>query len=238
MVKKSVVVESKAVSVAPKTLQARTTYAIQQAEIRQITTPAQYQVAGDVLKHIKGLLSEVDDTFKPIIQKAHAAHKEAVAQKKRIEEPLLRAEMNVKLRITAYVGEEDRKRREEDNRLKLDALREAFVVRNDEIADLIEQGRDEAALELSETEVAVPVVTAVELNRPTVVEGVSIRKVWSAEVTDKMVLVKAVAQGLVPLSALEANMVFLNQQARSLKGEMKWPGVEAVERDSVSARSI
>lgn len=55
------------------------------------------------------------------------------------------------------------------------------------------------------------------------------RKVWNAEVVDMLVLVKAVAAGQVPIQALQADKVFLNSQARSLKGAMAYPGVRAVE---------
>lgn len=51
---------------------------------------------------------------------------------------------------------------------------------------------------------------------------------WSARVVDKMALVKAVAAGKVPLTALEPNMVYLNATAKQLKAEFRCAGCEVV----------
>ena len=69
------------------------------------------------------------------------------------------------------------------------------------------------------------------------VKGISTRKKWSAEVTDKMALVKAVAEGRQPLRMLEPNMKVLNQMAVALKDEMRVDGVVAKSEDSMSARA-
>ena len=46
--------------------------------------------------------------------------------------------------------------------------------------------------------------------------------------TDLAALVAAVAAGEVPLAALEPHLPFLNQQARALKDELRYPGVQVV----------
>ena len=65
--------------------------------------------------------------------------------------------------------------------------------------------------------------------------GISMRETWAAEVTDLMQLVRAVAAGTVPINALMANMVFLGQQARSLKQAMRYPGVRAYPHNNLAA---
>lgn len=45
-----------------------------------------------------------------------------------------------------------------------------------------------------------------------------------------MALVQAVASGIVPIQSIEANTVFLGQQARALKSAIQYPGVRAVEK--------
>ena len=61
------------------------------------------------------------------------------------------------------------------------------------------------------------------------VDGLSYRENWSADVTDKLALIKAVAEGKAPLAYVEANYAVLNQAARSLKQELNGiPGVKAV----------
>ena len=54
------------------------------------------------------------------------------------------------------------------------------------------------------------------------------RKNYKAEVVDVMALAKAVVAGTVPLQAIEGNSKFLNNQARMLKDDMKFPGVKVV----------
>ena len=61
------------------------------------------------------------------------------------------------------------------------------------------------------------------------------REVWSCNVTDLKALVEAVAKGRVPLMALQANTVFLGQQARSMKGELRYPGVVVWAEKSIAA---
>jgi bisphosphoglycerate-dependent phosphoglycerate mutase len=65
----------------------------------------------DAIRGIKALLKEIDDTFDPIIAKAHQVHKEAVSQKKRHVEPLEKAKRVIEGKIadyTAMIGREAR----------------------------------------------------------------------------------------------------------------------------------
>ena len=58
----------------------------ERAKLIKITTAAEYIVAGELLKTVKGLRAEIDATFDPIISKAHDAHKEALAQKRKVDD--------------------------------------------------------------------------------------------------------------------------------------------------------
>ena len=69
-----------------------------------------------------------------------------------------------------------------------------------------------------------PVV--VQKQTPKVAGGPVFRTIWKHQVTDLMALVKAVAAGQAPLTAIQANDVFLGQQARSLKDALRIPGVK------------
>jgi hypothetical protein len=51
---------------------------------------------------------------------------------------------------------------------------------------------------------------------------------WRAEVVDLMALVQAVASGSVPLSALQANQPFLDQEAARDQQALALPGVRPV----------
>ena len=68
----------------------------EQAKAIIIKSQEQYNAAGDFIKSIKGIQKQVKDTFKEIIAKTFAAHKEAKAQETRHLEPLLKAEEFIK----------------------------------------------------------------------------------------------------------------------------------------------
>jgi len=70
------------------------------------------------------------------------------------------------------------------------------------------------------------------------VSGVSApRKTWKAKVTSLVLLVKAVAEGIVPIQAIEANQKFLDNQARAMHGVLNYPGVKAEDSSKVAFRS-
>ena len=71
---------------------------------------------------------------------------------------------------------------------------------------------------------------------PPKIAGISTRTTYSAEVTDLMALVKAVAAGAVPLVVLQADMKVLNAQAKALKEHLVYPGVKVVSSSSIAAR--
>lgn len=68
------------------------------------------------------------------------------------------------------------------------------------------------------------------------IAGLSPLETWSAEVSSLLELVKAVAEGRAPLVCLEANTKFLNQQAKSLKGEFSIPGCKVVKKTGYQVR--
>jgi hypothetical protein len=55
---------------------------------------------------------------------------------------------------------------------------------------------------------------------------------WRAEVVDLMALVQAVANGSAPLSALQANQPFLDQEAARDQQGLALPGVRPVQGQS------
>lgn len=218
-------------------------------EIQQITTavetwPAKaqavtvvdtgsYQIAANLLLDIKGLRTEIAATFGPIIQKAHAAHKEAVAQRTKHEEPLKTAEALIKGRMGTWQRAEEERQRLEAARLAAEARRRDEETRLREAEALEEAGEAEAAERVLDEPPPPP--PPPPPSRVPKVSGISGRDVWNFEVVDFPALVKAVAAGTVPLAAIEPDTKVLGQQARSLKGEMKWPGVRVWSDRTIAA---
>jgi len=128
---------------------------VDQAKAVKVVDAGSYTVAGLLWKSIKDMMKEVADTFDPIIEKAHASHKEALAQKAKFYAPLEAAYRSVKGLMSTYDAEQERIRLAEQ--VRLDAIQKAKEEkeRQDEIDRLkteakAEQDRLMAAAEAAE----------------------------------------------------------------------------------------
>jgi len=200
---------------------------VEQAYPLLITNTTSYEAATSLLLSVKELLKEVANTFNPIIDKQYAAHREALAQKKRHEDPLLRAEAILKPRIAQYLHEQEQQRLAIERKAKEDAQLQEAV---DAEARGDQAGADAAINGQGIVNVSVPSSTPK-------VAGISTRELWSVEVTDKVALIKAVAAGLAPVNILDVNQTVANQMARALKTSLKYPGLKAVCTKTVAAGS-
>jgi hypothetical protein len=146
------------------------------------------------------------------------------------------AEAAIKKSMITYDNEQARILRDQQAKLQEEARKEQ--ARLAELAEKTaaqceEKGDTWTAAEIREN---VPVVSAPVLaNTKVKVAGISTRTTWSGEVTDKMALIKAVAEGRAPATLLDVNMPALNQMARALKGEMSYPGTKAVATQNIAA---
>src|SRR3972149_302786 len=91
------------------------------ARMLVIHDQASYEGAAVLLREIKGLRGGIEATFGPIVAKAHATHREALAQRKKHEAPLEIAERSLKIGMGSYAAEQERKAREERARQELAA---------------------------------------------------------------------------------------------------------------------
>jgi len=227
----------------------------------QVTTPETYVEAGHLLLTVAAYIKRVGEIMDPVVTAAHHAHQVALQQRAKLLGPAETAKRTLGQRRTAYEQEIERQRREaeavrqreqerleaaertrvaaEQRRLQAEAeerqLAEAAAaeaVGDAELAERIVSERQVVELPAPRP-VLLPPVSVPTLPR---VAGVSSRESWRAEVTDLMVLVKAVAAGIQPITLVEANMVALNGLARSLKQAMRVPGVRAKNDPSTSTR--
>lgn len=222
-----------------------------------------FERAGEMAKAIAGYIKRVGEVMNPIVTAAHNAHKVAVQQRDALLKPAEGAKRILGERMAAYEREQARLRREaeeaarrEQERLEREAQAaaaaeqkrlqaEAETRRLEEAAALEARGDGAAAERLLAEPVAVPVVTAAPVFVPTPrpfapaprVDGVGFRQAWSAEVTDLLALVRAVAAGQQPITLLQPNMPVLNQMARALKGALNVPGVKPVPTDVAAVRA-
>jgi hypothetical protein len=201
---------------------------VSQADQMTVSDADDYEMACSFLTLIATRKKQVGETFDPIVQKAHATHKEAIAQRDKFLSPLNLAEMNVKNKVTNWRVEEDRKRRAEEARLSAIAKKEADDRAAAEAAALEAAGDKElAAIVLQEAaDAPQPVIVA----PPTVPKQAGIAKTvrWTFEVVDESKL---------PREFMEPSDLKIGAVVRSQKALAKIPGVRVWSEESVSVRS-
>lgn len=201
-----------------------------------IKNTTDYEAVGQELMKIKGVRKQIDGLFDPIINKAHETHKEALASKKQLTEPLDNAERGFKQAMIAYNNEQERIARAEQERLRKiaeEAARKEREKLEAQAMKAMEQGKDEKAEELLEKVEQVIAFTPIVEAETVKVSGVSSRKIWKARITNPQ-LVPAYVGGV---ELREISMGKLEKYINMTGGTVKIPGVEAFEDTIISARA-
>lgn len=195
-----------------------------QARAVEIKSNDDFVRAGEILLVIKDLRKQIDETFDPIIKKQHEAHKEAVAQKKKVDAPLVEAENIIKPRIAAWSAEQERIRREEEARLRKIAQKEDEDRRLHD-AILAEETGDKA---MSEEILSAPAQSATVVVPKSVpkVAGVNMVKQWKFRIVNP---------AMIPREYLTPDEIKIGGVVRALKDQAHIPGVEVYSVDNVSA---
>lgn len=200
----------------------------------KIASAADYVTAADWLKIVKGKQKDLKALRETITKPMRVALDAVRAMFSRPEKMLELAEQALKKSMNIYNAEQDRIRIERQR--KLDEAAEKDRQRLEQQANrAATKGQVDKAVELQER--AAMVVAPIVQEEPINVLGISRRENWHAEVIDLRALVKGVAEGQVPLAAIEANRTFLNGQARALRAELRYPGVRAVPERTIAAGS-
>ena len=193
-----------------------------------------YEMAGQVCKELTSLEKRVklywngdEKTPGPVTLALRL--KESLAKRRDdMLDPLTGQKKTITGNMKAWEDDQARIRRVEQARLEEEARKAAEEAALAQAVALEANGHKAAA----ESVIASPVVAPAVYVPTNVPKGMGqfTKRTWGAEVTDLMALVKAVAAGTVPIQAIEANTVFLGQQARALKSALQYPGVRAVEK--------
>jgi DNA repair ATPase RecN len=191
---------------------------IEQGKSVVIKTSEDYEQAGFVFTTIKSVMKQVDESFDPIIQKAHQAHKEAVAQKKKIYEPLENVSKHVKRVMSDYDAEQERIRKAEESRLQEIARKEEEERKLAEAIAAEQSGdKQEAEAIINEEIYVAPVVVKKEVPK---VQGMSFRTIWKFRIIDEK---------KIPREYLTPDSVKIGGVVRSLKKATNIPGVQVYE---------
>ena len=198
-----------------------------------IATPDEYQASGELLRTIKAKQKEVSSTRTGITKPMDDAKKRVMGLFKPVAERLDSAESTIKAAMLTFSrAEEERQRAEQVERDRLAEIeRKRLEARSNTARDKGDEPKA-AVLEEAATQVAAPPPPP-----PTKAAGVHTVTTWSAELTDKMELIKAAATNPSLAPYLSVDMTKLNSLARNLKAEMDIPGIRAVSTTNVSARA-
>lgn len=201
-----------------------------------IATNEEYTSAAEQLKAVKAKFKQLEEARKSITSPMDEAKKRVMDFFRNPLQALTDAEGIIKRSMIAFDNEQERLRKAEEARLQEIARKEQE--RLDKAAEK-KAATAEAKGDTAKAEgirQSVPVIQAPVLadNKPKVA-GISMKTTWSGKVVDKMALIQAVAEGKAPATLLDVNTVALNQMARTLKGEMNYPGVEAVSAQQIAA---
>lgn len=242
-------------------LAVRATDLVGRAKALDVDSPESFALADEMLGVLKDSKRNIEAWFKPDVDRAHDAWKGLTTKRASYVDPIVDAITALSARYSAYgrkireEAEAERRRQEkaakdaEEARLKAEADRLAAEAKAAEEAALTAETREEAiALETKAEEMrqevaqvreeAAHVEAPVIPVKPTVTpaKGTSLKADWHYEIDDFASLIKAVAAGQVPSSALLPNETWLKQTARANKDTLKVAGVRFFDRGQVSHR--
>lgn len=198
-----------------------------------ITSQPQYQAAADLLADIKQRGKALEEKRKAITAPLDAAKKATMDMFRPAVDAIAEFEKAVKAKMAGFVREQDRIRREAEAAAAEKARKEQekLLAQAEKAAAAGKAEKAEAlALQAASTVAVAPLVDAA------VASGAHARRVWKARLTDKMALIKAVADGRASPELLDYNESVGNGLAKALKSGMNIPGIEAHEEISIASR--
>jgi len=209
--------------------------AVAKAESMAIGNPEQYQEGALFLKEIKTVQKNVTEYWGTLKTSAHKTWKEICGKEKDMLDPLKAVEAITKKLQLCYQNEQEQIRRKEEARRQ--AIEDARVEK--ERQKLLKEAEKLKTPELKEQRLIeadeiVANVIAVETSVPKV-KGQSIRKTWKAKIVNKKAFLAAALKDENLLSFVSIDNGELNRMAGKRGGNLKYPGIEFYEEQSLSS---
>jgi len=183
----------------------------------------EYERGVNLVRHISDLRKQIEETFNPIVAKAYAAHKEAVAQRDKFLKPLDINRAEVDRKLLTFKSEQERKRRDEERRLAEEARRKAEADALAEAAELERNGEKELAAQIVEQQIVAPApVVSVPTTVPKVA-GFTTQKIWRWKITN---------ESQIPREYLMVDEVKIGRVVRAMKDAAVIPGIRVYDEDT------
>jgi len=201
-------------------------------ELARITDDAQFREAAEFRKLVNGFKKEAILKCKPLRDSTTKAWKEAIKLLDDAIAPFDQAMDILDAPMAAWMREQERLRRLEEERL----LAEAKKQQEDDQIAMAEEAAKSGDHDRAEAILAQPVPppAPVLIPKAAPVAGVSFVKYYGvSEVIDLPRLAQACLDGDAPMEAIEPNLTYLKKMATATKGTAKIPGVTFTVRDGV-----
>ncbi len=181
--------------------------------------------AADFLLEVKRRRKQWAEFNKPAKQKVDALKKELLERERQIDEPLERAENEIlKPAMSKFQVEEDRKRKDEEDKLRAEAKKKEEDARLRDAQTLADDGQKELADALLEAPVVVAPIIVPRIETPA---GISYRESWKFEIINP---------DAVPREYLTIDDKKIGGVVRALKNETRIPGVRVWVEKTIAGR--
>ena len=202
---------------------------VDQANAVKVTNSETYTAAASLWKAIGDMIKEVKDTFDPICEAQHLAHKKAVEKRAKFLDPLTTAQKSVKRLMADYDAEQERIRLAEQRRLEEIARKEAEERALQE-AIAAEEAMKASGVSKEEAAQEADAIMAAPVNVAPVVIPKAVPKIQGGPVYQKRWDYEIVNANLIPREYLAPDTVKIGGVVRALKGQTNIPGVRAYEK--------
>lgn len=193
----------------------------------KVDSASSLQVANTHLASVKTVRKKIAEFFDPNIDRLHKAHKEALDQKRRFDDPLKKAEDYLKFQIARYHDELERQRRIAEETLKK-AEEERKRLEEEQIKKAIEAEEKGDSQKAEQILNEIPEVKPVPIIPPKPkLEGTSIRKILKWKIIDEK---------KVPREFLMLDSSKITRIVQETKGEIQIPGIEVYFETSIASR--
>jgi len=184
------------------------------ADSLNITNEIENNDATHILKYVKEMRLEIENTFKPAVSSAKKAYDEARGLRDTFLKPVEQAEETIRLKIGIFVQAENKRRAE---------------IAAKEAAEYEKQlAKAEKKAERTGIPVILPSAPMPTVTKVAAMSGTSFSTRWNAQVIDIKALCKAIGEGKAPIDCVMPNMPVLNKLASISKEKLNIAGVKPI----------
>ena len=198
-----------------------------------ISTDTDYSFATDFTKQVKSTMKKVDDYWEPMRKSTYEAYKAVTDHKSQMLSPLKKAEELLKRKISNYLIEVEKKRREAEEAARKAAMEEANRKLEEARAAELNGDFDAAEMAMAEADVMEQAAGTISVTAEgPKVEGIIRKKDWE---------IVSINADEVPVSVAGVEIRPVDDKAiisliRGTKGKVTIPGVVYREKVNVSVR--